>query len=143
VVVNTPLIREWVELGAWQEGTWGVDFVDGLGPEGDEFDEFVVTHTRNSGFHNSTLADVLAGLSVRRLICCGVSTAYTVESTVRQAVDIGFDVTVAADACSTGTERQPSTKFWRRSSFPANISSLTKTVTASRKKFGDEICNFP
>jgi biuret amidohydrolase len=35
-----------------------------------------------------------------------VSTAYTVESTVRQAVDIGFEVTVAGDACSTGTERQ-------------------------------------
>ena len=103
VVVNTPLIREWIELGAWQEGTWGVEFVDGLGPEGDEI---VVTHTRNSGFHNSTLADVLAGLGARRLICCGVSTAYTVESTVRQAVDIGFEVTVAGDACSTGTERQ-------------------------------------
>ena len=96
VVVNTPLIREWIELGAWQEVTWGVEFVDGLGPEGDEI---VVTHTRNSGFHNSTLADVLAGLGARRLICCGVSTAYTVESTVRQAVDIGFEVTVAGDAC--------------------------------------------
>jgi nicotinamidase-related amidase len=103
VVVNTPLIREWIALQAWREGTWGVDFVDGLGPVGAEF---VITHARNSGFHNSTLADVLAGLNVRHLVCCGVSTAYTVESTVRQAVDIGFEVTVAADACSTGTERQ-------------------------------------
>jgi len=103
VVVNTPLIREWVELGAWQEGTWGTEFLDGLGAEGQEP---VVTHTRNSGFHDSNLSGVLFKLEARHLICCGVSTAYTVESTVRHATDIGFEVTVAADACSTGTEAQ-------------------------------------
>jgi nicotinamidase-related amidase len=35
-----------------------------------------------------------------------VSTAYTVEGTVRQATDIGYRVTVAADACSTATQAQ-------------------------------------
>ncbi|WP_417515736.1 cysteine hydrolase family protein [Minwuia sp.] len=103
VVVNTPLIEEWVKLGAWREGTWGVEFIDGLGPEGDEI---TVTHTRNSGFHNSTLEEALFSLGARNLICCGVSTAYTVEGTVRQATDIGYRVTVAADACSTATHEQ-------------------------------------
>lgn len=103
VIVNTPLIREWLELGAWKEGTWGTEFVDGLGPAGGEH---VVTHTRNSGFQDSTLAQVLFKLGARHLICCGVSTAYTVEGTVRHAADIGYDVTVASDACSTATEAQ-------------------------------------
>lgn len=103
VVVNTQLIREWVTLDAWREGTWGVDFMDGLGPVDGEA---VVTHTRNSGFHNSTLEEVLFSLNARDLICCGVSTAYTVEATVRHATDIGYTVTLAADACSTGTEIQ-------------------------------------
>lgn len=103
VIVNTPLIEEWLDLGAWKEGTWGVEFVEGLGPAADEH---VVTHTRNSGFHDSTLSQVLFKLEARHLICCGVSTAYTVESTVRHATDIGFEVTVAADACSTGSEAQ-------------------------------------
>ncbi len=103
VIVNTPLIREWIERGAWKEGTWGTEFLDGLGPVAGET---VVTHTRNSGFHDSTLAQVLFQLDARHLICCGVSTAYTVESTVRHATDIGYEVTVAADACSTGTEAQ-------------------------------------
>ncbi len=103
VIANTALIREWVELGAWKEGTWGVKFIEGLGAaEG----EPVVTHTRNSGFHNCTLEEVLFSLGVRRLICCGVSTAYTVEGTVRHATDIGYEVTVAADACSTATQQQ-------------------------------------
>lgn len=103
VVANTALIEEWIRLGAWREGTWGVEFIEGLGPEGDEI---VVTHTRNSGFHNSTLEEALFSLGARELICCGVSTAYTVESTVRHATDIGYRVTVAADACSTATQQQ-------------------------------------
>ena len=102
VTANTPLIREWMEVGAWQEGTWGVEFLEGLAPEEDEI---VVTHTRNNGL-NSTLDEVLFNLGARALICCGVSTAYTVESTVRHATDIGYPVTVAADACSTGTQAQ-------------------------------------
>lgn len=103
VTANTTLIREWVELGAWREGTWGVGFLDGLEPVKGEA---VVTHTRNSGFYNSTLEEVLFSMSIRKLICCGVSTAYTVESTVRHATDIGYEVTVAADACSTATQKQ-------------------------------------
>lgn len=103
VIVNTPLIEEWVRLAAWQEGTWGTEFLEGLGPVDGEP---VVTHTRNSGFHNSTLEEVLFALDARHLICCGVSTAYTVEGTVRQATDIGYRVTVAADACSTATQAQ-------------------------------------
>ncbi|MEC8793062.1 MAG: isochorismatase family cysteine hydrolase, partial [Pseudomonadota bacterium] len=74
VVANTDLIREWLKLGAWREGTWGVEFIDGLAPTAEEY---IVTHTRNSGFHNSTLEEVLFSLGARHLICCGVSTAYT------------------------------------------------------------------
>lgn len=101
VIVNTPIFRQWLELEAWQEGAWGTEFYAGLAPIGEEL---VVTHCRNSGFHGSRLQECLFKLGARRLICCGVSTAYAVESTVRQATDIGYEVTVAADACSTGSE---------------------------------------
>jgi nicotinamidase-related amidase len=103
VPANTALIREWVELGSWQEGTWGVEFIDGLEPRRDEI---VITHTRNSAFYNSTLEEALFSLGIRRLVCCGVSTAYTVEGTVRHATDIGYEVAVASDACSTATHQQ-------------------------------------
>lgn len=103
VLQNTPIFRQWVELGAWREGTWGVEFIDGLGPRDDEF---VLTHTRNNGFYGSQLEEIVTLLRPERLICCGVSTAYAVESTVRHATDIGYDTWVAADACSTGTAAQ-------------------------------------
>jgi len=103
VIANTPIFKQWVELGAWKEGSWGVEFVDGLGPVGAEF---VVTHTRNNGFYGCQLQEIVTVLKPRRLICCGVSTAYAVESTVRHATDIGYETWVAADACSTGTAQQ-------------------------------------
>ena len=40
------------------------------------------------------------------LLYYGVSTAYAVESTVRHATDMGYEVTVVSDACSTATEKQ-------------------------------------
>lgn len=49
---------------------------------------------------------MLDSLGARHPICCGVSTAYVVGGTVRQATDIGYDVTVTADACSTATRQQ-------------------------------------
>lgn len=90
-------------LGAWQEDTWGTAFIESLEPHADDF---VITHTRNSAFYNTTLDEILFQLGVRNLVCAGVSTAYAVESTVRHATDIGYEVTVAADACSTATQSQ-------------------------------------
>ncbi len=103
VSANTDLIREWMALGAWQEDTWGTAFIQSLEPHANDF---VVTHTRNSAFYNTTLDEILFQLGVRSLVCAGVSTAYAVEGTVRHATDIGYEVTVAADACSTATHAQ-------------------------------------
>lgn len=103
VVANTPIIRQWVELGAWKENTWGVQFIEGLEPIADEL---VITHTRNSVFHGCNLSDALSALSADHLYVAGVSTAYVVEGSVRHATDIGFPCTVVGDACSTATQDQ-------------------------------------
>ncbi|MGI9333022.1 MAG: cysteine hydrolase [Gammaproteobacteria bacterium] len=103
VVANTPIIREWVARGAWREGTWGVEFLEGLEPlDG----ELVLTHTRNSVFHGCPVPDALVALRAAHLYFAGVSTAYVVEGSVRHATDIGYPCTVVADACSTATEEQ-------------------------------------
>ena len=103
VVQNTPIIREWVSNGAWREGTWGCEWLSGFEPQDGEI---VVTHTRNSVFHGSTLPDVLLGLGAQHLVFSGVSTAYVVEGSVRHATDIGYPCTVVGDACSTATQQQ-------------------------------------
>ncbi len=103
VRANTPLFREWIELGAWQEGSWGVEFLAGLEPRDDEI---VVTHTRNSVFHGAAVEDSLRALGATQLLFAGVSTAYAVEGSVRHATDLGYPCTVVADACSTATQAQ-------------------------------------
>ncbi len=100
VIQNAPVFRQWIEQNAWQEGSWGVEFLDELAPEAGEL---VVTHIRNNPFFGSPLETLVAMRRPSRLICAGVSTAYAVESTVRHASDLGYEVVVAADACSTAT----------------------------------------
>ncbi|MBX2879231.1 MAG: cysteine hydrolase [Granulosicoccus sp.] len=100
VIPNNFIFKQWVELGAWAEGSWGVEFFDGLQPTENEY---VVTHTRNNAFYNSQLDEVMALLKPKTLAIAGVSTAYVVETTARHAADVGYDTLVVADACSTAT----------------------------------------
>jgi nicotinamidase-related amidase len=99
VIANCRIFRDVVRLGAMVEGSWGADFVEGLGPLPGEH---VVKHTRTNAFFGSPLEDVLRCLDVRRLVVAGVSTHSVVEATVRHASDAGYAVTVAGDACSSG-----------------------------------------
>jgi nicotinamidase-related amidase len=124
VIQNGPLFRQWVELGAWQEGTWGVAFYEGLGPVDAEL---VVTHIRNNPFFGSPLETLVAMHGPRRLICAGVSTAYAVESTVRHASDLGYEVVVAADACSTATRERHESAL-NAMALLATISTVDKIV---------------
>lgn len=103
VIANNFIFRQWVELGAWVEGSWGVEFLEGFAPLDHEH---VVTHTRNNGFYGCNLEEVVNLYRPRLLICAGVSSAYVVESTVRHAADVGYDTWVVSDACSTATLEQ-------------------------------------
>jgi biuret amidohydrolase len=97
---NAEIWRRVKAGGAMAEGSWGAEFYAGLGPLADEF---VVTHARNNAFYGSALADVVAVFRPERLVVAGISTTYVVESTVRHACDMGYEVWVAADACSSAT----------------------------------------
>lgn len=102
LVQNAPILRAVAASGAVQEGTWGAQFHDALQPlEGP--DEFVVTHTRINAFYGTPLDTLLRQLETRQLLIAGVATHSVVESTVRHAVDCGFEVTVLADACAAAS----------------------------------------
>ncbi|MGF7236821.1 MAG: cysteine hydrolase family protein [Frankia sp.] len=68
-----------------------------LAPVGDEP---VLGKTTLSAFASTNLHEVLQTAGVGRLIVAGVATSGTVLSTTRWAVDIGYEVTVCADACA-------------------------------------------
>ncbi|WP_132049345.1 isochorismatase family cysteine hydrolase [Curtobacterium sp. PhB136] len=65
-------------------------------------DDIVVTKLRVSAFAGSDLEVLLRGLEVRDLVLAGIATSGVVLSTLRQAADLDFGLTVLADACSDG-----------------------------------------
>lgn len=100
IIRNAPIFRNVAASGAVQDGTWGAEFYSALAPHLTSEREFVVKHSRINAFFGSQLEEILRALGVSRLLVAGVATHSVVESTVRHAVDIGFEVDVAADACS-------------------------------------------
>jgi nicotinamidase-related amidase len=96
---NTPIFRRTIELGAMRDGEWGTEFHQALAPHNGPR-EFVITHTRISGFAGTSLEQTLRMLNCERVMVAGVATHSVVEGTARDAADRGFDVWVGADACA-------------------------------------------
>ena len=61
--------------------------------------EVVVTKRRVSAFAGSDLDVVLRAGAIRDLVLCGIATSGVVLSTLRQAADLDFGLTVLRDAC--------------------------------------------
>jgi nicotinamidase-related amidase len=63
--------------------------------------EPVIRKRASDAFFQTTLATELSARGIRRLIIAGCMTQYCIDSTVRRAVSLGFDVVLAADGHMT------------------------------------------
>ena len=68
-----------------------------IAPEGSEV---VVTKRRVSAFTGSDLEVVLRAAEIRHLVLCGIATSGVVLSTLREAADKDYQLTVLADLCA-------------------------------------------
>ena len=98
---NSPLLQMVKQAGCLVEGSDSAAIVEALAPE---LDDVVLTNQRIGGF-SFQLAEVLNSRGIDSLIIAGVATNISVESTARAAVDLGYHVTIAEDACSAATEQ--------------------------------------
>jgi nicotinamidase-related amidase len=64
--------------------------------------DIIVTKRRVSAFSGSDLDVVLRSLGVDSLVLTGIATSGVVLSTVRQAADLDFNLTVLRDGCADG-----------------------------------------
>jgi nicotinamidase-related amidase len=78
------------------EGDESIAFPDSIAPL---HDDIIVTKRRASAFTGSDLEVVLRSLRIEHLVLCGISTSNAVLSTVRQAADMDYELTVLADLC--------------------------------------------
>ena len=97
LVVNSPLLGMVAQFGALVEGSAKAEIVPQLTPQDGNV---VLTHQRVGGFSASQLDVILRSRGVDTLLFAGVATNASVESTARQASDLGYRTIIVADACS-------------------------------------------
>lgn len=65
------------------------------------YGEPVVTKHEPDAFQGTVLRELLRTGGIRRLVICGMMTHLCVDTAVRRAHSLGYQVTVIADACAT------------------------------------------
>ncbi len=65
-----------------------------------EGDTVVIKNFPNS-FRNTELLDILKKTDIKNLLICGAMSHMCIDATTRAAFDLGFDCTLAEDACAT------------------------------------------
>jgi nicotinamidase-related amidase len=60
-----------------------------------------ITAPTPNSFHRTDLQKLLYERGVERLVICGLQTEYCVDTTLRQALSLGYRVVLASDAHST------------------------------------------
>jgi ureidoacrylate peracid hydrolase len=82
--------------------TWDAEIVDEIKPaEGDH----VVIKRRDSAFHDTEIGVWLRSLSIDTLIFCGIDTSICVETSLRDAFNIGYDVVLISDATASNNKK--------------------------------------
>jgi ureidoacrylate peracid hydrolase len=79
-------------------GSWDARVPDDVAPA---TDEMIFRKTSSNVFVSTNIDYVLRNLERRSLIIAGIMTDQCVESAVRSACDLGYLVTMVADACTT------------------------------------------
>ena len=98
LALNAPLFNGVKDASAMVRGTWGAAPVDGLEPQPGDF---VVEKTRMSGWQGTNLQNLLMGLGRDTVIVSGAWTNMSVEHSARTGADMGYNMVVPEDGCST------------------------------------------
>jgi nicotinamidase-related amidase len=98
--VQSPLFGKAKEHNALVLNSWGTEFHKTLNFQSRDL---VVTKHRVNAFYATPLEAILRANQIQHLIMLGVSTDMAVQTTVRDAHDRDYSVTVVSDACGAGS----------------------------------------
>ncbi len=83
-------------------GTWDAEIVDDIKPvRGDH----IVIKRRDSVFHDTEIEVWLRSLGIDTLIFSGIDTSICVETSLREAFNIGYDVVLISDATASSNRK--------------------------------------
>jgi nicotinamidase-related amidase len=96
-VVHVQHVWDAPEAEFMRPGTPGIEIHPDLAPAAGEP---VITKESPNGFLATDLEQRLRAIGAEQLVLCGMMTSMCVDATARAASDLGFEVTVLADACA-------------------------------------------
>ncbi|WP_326831346.1 cysteine hydrolase family protein [Bombella favorum] len=92
----------WIrDSGMADPGSRGIAFADRMAPKPEEP---VVQKRRVGAFGGTDLDMILRAQGVEKIFLAGVATSHVVLTTLNQAFDLDYDLTVIHDACADGDE---------------------------------------
>jgi nicotinamidase-related amidase len=100
LVRNNALFNAVAQKNGFVRGTRGVQIIEELAKEADDF---IVEHSRIGSFHGSDLASILAARDVKTVVATGIATNVAVDTTIREAVQLGFDAILLEDCCTSAS----------------------------------------
>lgn len=98
---SIPLLAMAQGAGSLKDGTEDADIVPEVGVQEKDI---VFTHKRPGPFTESNLQQLLDSEGIENVLVCGVATNASVEGSVRQASDLGYNTYVVADASSAADQ---------------------------------------
>jgi ureidoacrylate peracid hydrolase len=84
-------------------GTWDAKIVDDIKP--DDKNDHIIIKRRDSAFHDTEIEVWLRSIGVDTLVFCGIDTSICVESSLRDAFNIGYDVILISDATASSSKK--------------------------------------
>ena len=83
-------------------GTWDAEIVDEIKPTDSDH---VIRKRRDSAFYDTEIGVWLKSARIDTLIFCGIDTSISVESSLRDAFNLGYDVILMSDATASNIEK--------------------------------------
>ncbi|HKI92667.1 MAG TPA: cysteine hydrolase family protein [Gaiellaceae bacterium] len=96
-VVHVRHVWDEPDAAFMKPGTPGIEINAAVAPLPGEL---VISKEHPNAFLETELERTLRDVGVEQLVVCGMMTSMCVDATVRAAADLGFDVSVAHDACA-------------------------------------------
>ncbi|QDV42776.1 Isochorismatase family protein YecD [Stieleria neptunia] len=118
-------------------GSRDADFLEMVAPD-EARDEIVINKTASGVFSSTNLHYVLNNMGIESLMVVGVYTNECVETTVRDACDLGYLVTVVEDCCATVTPELHEASLATLCDRYARVARLSDVLTTIRSALPSE-----
>jgi len=83
-------------------GTWDAQTIDEIKPKDEDH---IIIKRRDSAFQDTELRVWLQSVGINVLVFCGVDTSICVETSIRDAFNLGYDIILISDATASGIKK--------------------------------------